>query len=226
MGERVAGLTRIDVAIKAGELIMNQLKQGDQIELVEFNDVPKIIVPFTSDVDTIREKFKTLTFQKANTAFHDAVLSAIHDMENKMGRKIIVIFSDGMDSSSKSVEQDVDDAIHKSDATIIAFYSEYAALNFAPAAGRAGNPQPFNQVRVRTGEDLLREYAEMSGGEFFSFHKEPEMLKALESFRLFVASQYTLAYTPPENKKGWRKIKIECKRKGIHLRYREGYWAG
>src|SRR5438093_6660587 len=47
MGEKVAGLTRIDVAIKAGDLIMNQLRPRDQIELVEFNDQPKTIVQFT-----------------------------------------------------------------------------------------------------------------------------------------------------------------------------------
>src|SRR3972149_4362285 len=37
MHERVAGLTRIDIAVKAAELVMNQLKTDDLIELIEFN---------------------------------------------------------------------------------------------------------------------------------------------------------------------------------------------
>ena len=85
----------------------------------------------------------------------------------------------------------------------------------------------MGRVRVRMGEDQLRLYSQMSGGLFFSFRKEPELLKALESFRVFVRSQYTLAYKPDlkKKKKGWRKIKVECKRKDVELRHREGYWA-
>jgi VWFA-related protein len=225
MGEPVAGMTRIDVALQAANMVMEDLKPHDQLELIEFNKEPKAIVPFTLDMDDIRSKFKSLTFEKASTAFHDAMVFSIDQMKPMMGgRKIIVVFSDGVDSSSKLVEDDVINAIHKSDATIIAFYAEYAAPNFAPA-GRIAGGYPSNRVQSRAGEDILREYAEMSGGAFFSFHKEPELVKALEDFREFVNSQYTLAYTPLENNKkaGWRKIKVECKRKGIHLRYREGY---
>jgi len=229
MHDMVAGLTRIDIAIKAAELVMSQLRPEDQIELIEFNKEPVEVASFTSNVQSVQEKFKPLTFQKANTAMHDAVLFALDKMNGKTGRKVIVIFSDGMDTASKSVEEDVLDAIRKSDATIITFYSEFSKLNFpAAGGGLGGNPNSPNRVMIRAGEDILREYAGMSGGQFFSFRKEPELLKAIESFRAFVRSQYTLAYTPPAGKKrtGWRKIKVECKRKGIQLRHREGYWAG
>ena len=231
MHEKVAGMTRIDVAVKAAEMVINELQPNDQIELTEFNDKPETLVPFTSDVNEIREKFKALTFQEANTAMNDSVLYAVKRIQGRNGRKIIVIFSDGMDSSSKSVEEDVVDAVRKSDATIIAFYSELAAMNFSQGGGigAMAGPNPISRVKILAGEDILREYAEMTGGQFFSFRKEPELLKAMNSFRNYVGSQYTLAYTPPEDRKaktGWRKIKIECKRKGVHLRYREGYVAG
>jgi VWFA-related protein len=36
--------------------------------------------------------------------------------------------------------------------------------------------------------------------------------------------QYILCYTPPPQKKeGYRKIKVEVKRPGVKLRYRQGY---
>jgi Ca-activated chloride channel family protein len=231
MHENVAGLTRIDVAVKAAELIMNQLKPNDQIELIEFNDKPEAIVPFTSNLNSVREKLKTLNFRQANTAMRDAIIFALDRIHGQPGRNVIVIFSDGMDTASKSIEEDVIQAVRKSDATIIAFYSEFATLNFpggGSGIGMGGSSGPPNRIKIRIGEDALREYAELSGGQFFSFRREPELLQALESFRAFVRSQYTLAYTPPDSNKhsGWRKIKVECKRKGIQLRYREGYWAG
>lgn len=228
MHEEVAGMTRIDVAKQAAEMVLNQLIAEDKIELIEFNNEPVEVVPFTSDFPFVAEKFGTLDFRKANTALHDSIIFALDQINKQLGRKIVVVFSDGQDSKSKAIEDNVVEAIRKSDATIITFYSEFAKLNFpASGGGLGGNPTSMSRVRIRAGEDALRLYAELSGGQFFSFRKEPELLKAMESFRGIINSQYTLAYTPPEEKKksGWRKIKVECKRKGIKLRHREGYWA-
>ncbi|HKZ41680.1 MAG TPA: VWA domain-containing protein, partial [Candidatus Hodarchaeales archaeon] len=200
MHELVAGMTRIEIAVQAADLVIDQMKENDEIELIEFNQKPEAIVPFTSDIDSIREKFETLDFQKENTAMHDAVLYALSRINGRSGRKIIVIFSDGMDSASKSVEEDVVEALRKSDATIIPFYSEFARLNFPASRGLGGNPNSPNRVRIRAGEDILRQYAEMSGGDFFSFRKEPELLAAMERFRMMIGSQYTLAYTPAKTK--------------------------
>jgi VWFA-related protein len=229
MGETVAGMTRIDIARQAAELIMAQLRPDDKLELIEFNQEPVELVSFTPDASAVRDKLKALTFQEKNTAMHDSVLFALDKINKETGRKIIVIFSDGMDSASKAIEDDVIDKVKKSEATIITFYAEFAKLNF-PAAGGGfgGDPSSMGRVRIRMGEDQLRLYSQMSGGLFFSFRKEPELLKALESFRAFVRSQYTLAYKPSDTKKkkpGWRKIKVECKRKDIELRHREGYWG-
>jgi Ca-activated chloride channel homolog len=224
MQEQVAGMTRIDIAVRAAEIVLSQLRPDDQVELIEFNKEPVEVASFTPDGQIIQSKLKGLTFQKASTAMHDAMIFAMDKMKSKVGRKIIVIFSDGMDTSSKAVEEDVLDAIRKSDATIITFYSEFSRLNFpAAGGGLAGSPA---RIQIRAGEDILTEYAQLSGGQFFSFQKEPELLKAIEAFRAFVRSQYTLTYTPPIHKKaGWRKIKVECKRKDIQLRHREAYWA-
>ena len=224
MHERVARMTRIDIALKAAELVMDQLLKEDQIELIEFNEKPIPVVPFTSDLAGVREKFKKLSFQEKNTAMHDSVKFAVERIKARSGRKIIVIFSDGMDSASKAIEEDVVDAIRRADVSIITFYSEFARLNLPAQMG--GGPGSIGRVRIRAGEDALRLYSDMTGGQFYSFKKEAELMKALESFRGYVKSQYTLAYKPGVmKKKGFQKFKIECKRKGVHLMHREGYWA-
>lgn len=224
MQETVAGMTRIEIAVQAAEMVMKQLIADDQIELIEFNEKPVVVVPFTSDLNLVREKLPTIDFRKANTAMHDSVKFAVEQMKGRSGRKVLVIFSDGMDSASKSLEEDVVETIRRSDATIVTFYSEFARLNLPSAMG--GTPSGIGRVRIRAGEDALRLYSDMTGGQFFSFRKEPELLKAMEAFRVHIQSQYTLAYTPPgkNRKPGWKKIKVECKRKGVKLRHREGYF--
>jgi Ca-activated chloride channel homolog len=222
MREMVAGMTRIQIAVKAAEMVITQLKPEDQVELIEFNEKPEAVVPFTSNLDSVREKFESLTFHEAGTAMHDAMLFAEKRIHDRSGRKIIVIFSDGMDSSSKAIYEDVVDAIRKSDATIVTFFSDVSHFDYGMT-----DPNSIGRVKAQAGEDALQEYADISGGQFFSFHKEPELVKAMEGFRQFVQSQYTLAYTPAVAKKAaFRKIKIDCRRKGVKLRYRQGYWAG
>jgi Ca-activated chloride channel family protein len=227
MHERVAGMTRIDVAVKAAELVMDQLKKGDLVEVVEFDNEPREVVPFTSELNSVREKFEYIDFREANTAMNDSILFSLKKIHEQSGRKIMVIFSDGMDSASKSVQEDVVDAIHKNDATIVSFYSDVASLNFRGGATQMTGTSPQNGVIVRAGEDALRQYSEVSGGEFFSFRKEPELLKAMENLRNLVQSQYTLAYTPVahDKKSKFRKIKVECKRKDVKLTFREGYFS-
>ena len=224
MQELVGGMTRIDIAVDAAEMVVDQLKIDDEIELIEFNEKPQAVVPFTSESDVILDGLDRLKFQEAGTAMHDSFVYALDRIKERSGRKIIVIFSDGMDTSSKSIYEDVIDSIRKSDATIIAFFSEIASLDWL---GPQGNPNSVNRVRVRAGEDALRDYAEKSGGQFFSFRKEPELVKAMDTLRAIIKSQYTLSYKPDASaKKGFRKIKVECKRKGVKLRHREGYTAG
>jgi|GEM_PF-2178356 len=228
MHDTVAGMTRIEIAVKAAEMVMDQLKPQDLVQVVEFDNEPREVVPFTTEFNAVREKFEYMDSREANTALHDAVLFALNKIKSQSGRKIILIFSDGMDSASKAVQEDVVDAIHKNDATIIAFYSEFSRLNF-PAANTPMTGPSQNRMIIRAGEDALRSYAEVSGGEFFSFGKEPELVKAMDNLRALITSQYTLAYTPvlPKNQKSkWRKIKVECKRKGVKLTFREGYFAG
>jgi VWFA-related protein len=227
MHENVAGMTRIDVAKNAAQLVMENLKEDDQIELVEFNEKPDAVVPFTSDLTLLDDQFRKMDFQKANTAMWDGIVFALDRIKEKSGRKILVVFSDGMDNASKSILEDAENAVRKSDTTIVAFYSEFASINF-PQGAMMGTPSgPTNRMKILIGEDILRQFTEMSGGQFFSFRKEPEMLQALEQFRALIRAQYTLAYTPtaPKKKDEFRKIKVECKRKGVKLRYRDGYFA-
>ena len=220
MQETVAGMTRIEIAVQAAEMVMKQLIPEDQIEVIEFNEKAIPIVPFTSDLTQVHDKVAALTFQKANTAMHDSVKFAVDRMKDRSGRKIVVIFSDGMDSASKLIEEEVVESIRRSDATIITFYSEFARVNLPAEMGGSGG---MGRIRIRAGEDALRLYSDMTGGQFFSFKKEAELLKAMEAFRIHIQSQYTLAYKPFDNKPGWKKIKVECKRKGVRVRHREGY---
>ena len=69
----------------------------------------------------------------------------------------------------------------------------------------------------------MRELADESGGTYFQTPQlEGVMKKVLERDTYF----YQIGYASPQGKPGkYRKIKIKCKRRGVKLRYRTGYFG-
>jgi len=69
----------------------------------------------------------------------------------------------------------------------------------------------------------LQKLAGDTGGTFNqSFHLGVPVKKVIEGGRFF----FQLGYTSPPGKSGkWRKIKVKCKRKGVKLSYRKGYYG-
>lgn len=70
----------------------------------------------------------------------------------------------------------------------------------------------------------IAELAEESGGRFFqTFSMENPLQKIFNEDRFF----YQIGYNSPSGKPGrLREIKIKCKRKGVKLYYRKGYYGG
>ena len=69
----------------------------------------------------------------------------------------------------------------------------------------------------------LQKLAGDTGGTFHqSFHLGAPIKNVIEGERFY----FQLGYSSPSGKPGkWRKIKVKCKRKGVKLRYRKGYYG-
>lgn len=82
---------------------------------------------------------------------------------------------------------------------------------------------------------LLKKIAEKTGGFAFFPQSEKKLDTAIDQLRLIMRAQYMIGFSPDQqhqgaavgkNKKQWRKIKVECSRKGVKLRYRKAYFSG
>jgi VWFA-related protein len=96
-----------------------------------------------------------------------------------------------------------------------------------PVIGLRGRVKTLPATPMFRGREILQSLADKTAGyAFFPKNlKESEKVRAL--LGSFVRSQYYLAYrsTNPKLDGSFRKIKLQCKRKGIQLRYRAGYYA-
>ena len=139
----------------------------------------------------------------------DAIYFALQQMKNESGRKIIVVCSDGEDTSSKLKLDEIISNLVASDIMVLAFGT--MALNSDSLRGRF----------------ILEKIAAASGGYAFFPSSLKKLDDVMEKLRAGMRSQYSLGYKVPRTKMDgtWRKIQIVCKKQGVKLRHREGYYA-
>ena len=144
-----------------------------------------------------------------STALYDAVyLAAEEKLKHEIGRKVMVVITDGEDTVSKVKKEEAIEAAQRSDALI------YGIGVRSPGFGH-----DFG---------VLKKFAEETGGEFFSPRANlDEIREAFRSIGENIQGQYSLAYRSSDGRKDgkFRSIKIRCKVRGVRIRARSGYYA-
>jgi VWFA-related protein len=149
------------------------------------------------------------------TLLYDAVYLSAHDMLAKeVGRKAMILLTDGQDEGSRLKIQDAIEAAQKADAIVYVLLC--ADRGFYGAFGGY------------SGEGEMRKLTEQTGGRVINVGNKFDKLK--EAFNQIAAelrSQYNIGYTPTNTKKDGTYRKIEIKNKqGYKIQARSGYYAG
>jgi VWFA-related protein len=198
MSDSVAGdrLTRLRDASGA---VLAGLKPEDQSALVTFNHVVQIGAKLSKNIDMVRRALDGPGFS-GETALVDATYTGIAIGESDAGRSLLIIFSDGLDTSSWLSADKVLDAAKRSD-----------VVAYAVAVRSTGRP------------DFLRDLTSFTAGHLFEVDGT-ERLDAvftgiLDEFR----RRYLVSYTPRGvAKNGWHRLDVSVKRKAT-IKARPGY---
>ncbi|HET8549430.1 MAG TPA: VWA domain-containing protein [Bryobacteraceae bacterium] len=145
------------------------------------------------------------------TVLYDAVtLGASDRLRKEVGRKAIVVISDGVDSGSSYSIRDAIEAAHKSDAIIYGIY--YSDPQYAMFGG---------------GEGELKRMAEDTGGRVFRISRKHTLADIFSQIQEEMRSQYAIGYTPSNSVRdgSFRKVEIRTKQKDLRVRARKGYYA-
>lgn len=148
------------------------------------------------------------------TLLYDAVYLSAHDMLAKeVGRKAMIILTDGQDEGSRLKIQDAIEAAQKADAIV------YVLL----CADR-GIYGGFGY----SGEGEMRRLTEQTGGRVINVgNKFDKLREAFDQIAAELRSQYNVGYTPTNEKKDGTYRKIEIKNKqNYKIQARSGYYAG
>jgi VWFA-related protein len=144
------------------------------------------------------------------TLLYDAVYLATHDkLRNEVGRKAIILLTDGEDQGSQLRLQDALEAAQKAD-TIL-----YTLL----ISDRG--------VAMGTGEGLMKKLCEETGGRVINVgNNQQKLQKAFDQISEELRSQYSIGYTPtnPKHDGTYRKVDVRTK-EGYKVQARKGYYA-
>lgn len=172
---------------KSREAVAQFLKTAnpdDEFFLIEFNDRPQMVVPFTTNTDEVQNQL-TFTQSKGRTALLDGIYIAMSQMKKARNpRKAILIISDGGDNSSRYTESDVKNAVREADVQV------YAIGIFEPMASRGRTAEEM------AGPGLLSEIAEQTGGRHFPVENLSELPDIAAKIGIELRNQYVLYYTP------------------------------
>lgn len=147
------------------------------------------------------------------TVLYDAIyLAAQEKLRNEVGRKAMIVLTDGEDEGSKLKIQDAIEASQKADA--IVYVLMIADRGFYGGFGYSG-------------DSAMKKLSEQTGGRMINVGNNDKKLKeAFDQIANEMRSQYNIGYTPTNrNLDGsFRKIEIKTK-EGYKVQSRAGYYA-
>lgn len=198
VSESVSG-RRLQRLVEAGTTLNDQLRSGDQLSLITFSNEVRLRAPMGPPGPHIRRALAGLS-GTGPTALFDAMHLALASEASQQVRSLVLLFSDGHDSSS---------------------WMPFEAL--LEAARRSSSV--IHIVRLGRNE-LLDRLAEAAGGRTFDAGSEDDLknlfTRALDEMR----SRYVLTYTLPAGRtKGWHEIKVRLKDARGDITARPGYFV-
>jgi Ca-activated chloride channel family protein len=198
-----------------GKFFKALLREGnpkDMAALYSFNyNVTRLHV-FTRNLSQLVDQLGKIR-PTAGTSLYDAVHLTGHDLQGREGRHVMVIVSDGGDTTSFYKYHDALEAAQKADAVIY-------PIIVVPIESSAG--------RNIGGEHTLQQFASNTGGRVFFPPDATELDKAFDEILLDLRTQYMLGYYPknlPKDAERFHKVQVHVKRPDLRVSTRSGYYS-
>lgn len=191
----------------------------DEFFLIQFNDRPQLVVPFTQNTEDIQSRL-TFTQAKGRTALLDGIYMALQTLKKARNpRKALLIISDGGDNSSRYTENEVRNLLKEADAQM------YAIGIYEPIGSRSRSAEELS------GPGLLSELTEMTGGRNFPVDNLNDLPDIAAKIGIELRNQYVLGYMSKNQTRDgkYRRVTVKLNQprgmpplKPLH---RQGYYA-
>src|SRR5580698_3431721 len=225
----------LDMEKEVGGAFLKQiLTDKDEAYVMDFNVDASLIQDYTRDVHRLQAALNKVkintgfttgpipgagggpvpTSPARGTVLYDAVYLSAHDMLAKeVGRKAMILLTDGEDEGSQLKIQDAIEAAQRADAIVYVLLC--ADRGFYGGIGYSG-------------EGEMKKLTEQTGGRVINVGNNFDKLRdAFDQIAAELRSQYNIGFTPTNIKRDGTYRKLEIKNKqNYKIQARAGYYAG
>ncbi len=191
------------------------LRPVDALSLYQFSETVSEVTSFTSDLKVIDRGIDRIRMGSA-TALYDALFLGSQALEPRVGRKVMVVITDGGDTMSKV---DYQEAVRAAETAEAILYS----IIVVPIEASAG--------RDTGGEHALIQLSADTGGKYFYASSLSQLDEAFRQISDELRTQYLLAYYPSQRLSDSEFRRIQVTVAGLpadsrfKVRHRTGYYT-
>jgi Ca-activated chloride channel family protein len=197
----------------ARRFVSSTVRPVDKLALYQFSDTVQELVPFTNSFQKIAQGIRNVRIG-SGTAMFDAVYLAGTTLNDKQGRKVLVLITDGGDTTSSTSYAQAVRAVQQSEAIV---YSIIVV--------------PIEQDSGRNvgGEHALIQLSNDTGGKYYYAQSAVGLDEAFKQISKELRTQYLLGYYPSRAMadSDFRKIGITVKKpdQPLVVHHRTGYYT-
>ena len=220
-----------------------------EVAVVTFDSQIKWLQDFTADDDKIQFAVKSLKPGSMGQArMLDAIAEAAGHMQQRKGRKVLLLISESRDRGSETRFQQAVEAVARQGIQVFAaHYSAYATGLMAKPKDLPELPHPpdpddpedppnppptvdflaiFAETARLAKTNAVQALTRVTGGSDYPFAKERGIENAIEQLGTEVHSQYILSFPQRSNAAGMHQIEVSLPNRGdLLIRARRTYWA-
>ncbi|HEX2269388.1 MAG TPA: VWA domain-containing protein [Pyrinomonadaceae bacterium] len=243
---------RLEEIQDAAISFVNQLRPDDKVMVVSFNEEIKVLSELTTDRSKLqRAIYKART--DSGTSLYDAVDLVINKHLNRIqGRKAIVLFTDGVDTTSDNASydstimdaQELDALIYPVQYNTAYDMGQVVVQNPLPPVdifgsilggifggggmrrgGGMGRPRGTSRGEYEVGNRYLLELANSTGGREYRADSLRNMSDAFANVAEELRRQYSIGYYPKRSPQAGqrRMIRVRAKQPNLAVRARDSY---
>ena len=224
----------IDIERNAASQFFSQvLRKKDEAFLISFGEETELLQDYTGSARLLSQGLNGLRVSSGvggispgpvptigdprGTVLYDAIyLAAFEKLKTEVGRKVIVVITDGVDQGSRMTRNQAIEAAQKADAVIysIEYYDPGAYGRFMTFGGSGG-------------EGELHKMSDETGGHVYKVDRGHPLDMVFRELQDEMRSQYSIGYTPTNDLKdgSYRHLDVKLANKDLKAQARKGYYA-
>lgn len=209
---------RLEVALAAARSFVRRMHPLDRASLLLFAERILYTSPFTGFREVLGTGLDRVEAQ-GGTALGEHLYIALKQLDAQQGRRVLILLTDGFDTTSALGMRDVLWSAQRSQAMV------YWLRLRDPARDLAFSSAWHDSADYRDELQALERIVRDSGGSIVPLADTHEAEAAFTSILEELRSQYVIGYYPTAQSGDgrWRQVRVHAARRGVRLRYRDGY---